>query len=334
MQPAEKTIADGAQDDTMNAGASPTPSHPPNSGTDAAAGPGYLPEPSPAACQAVADLVALLRLEALEKNLFRGNSLDIGSHAVFGGQVLGQALMAAGRTVEGQPVHSLHGYFLRAGDKTAPIVYEVDRIRDGASFVTRRVVAIQHGQAIFHMSASFHRPEDGPAEHQGLMPIARPPEELDNDHERERARLHLMPERSHAHLRSASAVDMRSTDPLDLLAPELRPPHSLHWLRAAAPLPDEPLLHHALLAYASDWSLMRVAMLPHGLSWTQPGVQGVSLDHAMWFHRGFRFDEWMLYQKDSPSLSDSRGFCRGSLWSREGQLLASVAQEGLIRKRV
>lgn len=282
---------------------------------------------------AVAELVALLRLEQFEHNLFRGSNLDVGSKAVFGGQVLGQALMAAGRTVDGHVVHSLHGYFLRAGDKAAPIVYEVDRIRDGASFVTRRVVAIQHGQAIFHMSASFQRPETGPAEHQGQMPGAPPPESLQSAHERERALLHLLPERAHAHRRSVPPVDLRPTETLDLLAPDKRPPYSLHWLRANAPLPDDPLIHQAMLAYASDWSLMGVAMLPHGLTWTQPGVMGVSLDHAMWFHRPFRVDDWLLYQKDSPSFSGARGFCRGSLWSRDGQLVASVAQEGLIRVR-
>jgi acyl-CoA thioesterase-2 len=293
----------------------------------------FDPVADAAAVQAVAELVDALRLEALEHNLFRGRSLDMGGTNVFGGQVLGQALMAAGRTAEGQPVHSLHGYFLRGGDKAAPIVYEVDRIRDGKSFITRRVVAIQHGQAIFHMAASFHRPEEGPAIHQGTMPEAPAPEGLVNDHLWQRRHIDQLPARQQAWLRSTPAVDLRTADPLDLFAPERRPAQMLHWLRAAAPLPDDPLVHHALLAYASDWSLMRVAMLPHGLSWNQPGVQGVSLDHAMWFHRDFRFDEWLLYEKDSPSLSDARGFCRGALWTRDGRLVASVAQEGLIRMR-
>ena len=283
--------------------------------------------------QALHDLVDLLRLEQIEHNLFRGRSLDVGGTAVFGGQVLGQALMAAARTVaDGQSVHSLHGYFLRAGDKTRPIVYEVDRLRDGASFSTRRVVAIQHGQAIFHMSASFHKRESGPS-HQGVMPAAPPPEQLVNEHLRQRALSDRLPERMRAYLQQPQPVDLRAVDPLDLLAPEARPPQALHWLRAAHGLPDDPLLHQALLAYASDWSLMRVAMLPHQLNFTQPNVQGVSLDHAMWFHRDFRFDDWLLYQSDSPSLSGARGFCRGSLWSRDGQLVASVAQEGLIRVR-
>jgi len=283
--------------------------------------------------QALQALVELLRLEPLEHNLFRGQSRDVGGPAVFGGQVLGQALMAAARTVAaGQSVHSLHGYFLRAGDKAVPIVYDVDRIRDGASFATRRVVAIQHGQAIFHMSASFHKREGGPA-HQDTMPEAPPPESLADDHQRERAMADHLPERRRAFLQLPQPVELRSVSPLDPLAPEPRPAQALHWLRAPHALPDDPLLHQALLAYASDWSLMRVAMLPHGLSFNQSGVQGVSLDHAMWFHRDFRFDDWLLYQSDSPSLAGARGFCRGSLWSRDGALVASVAQEGLIRVR-
>jgi acyl-CoA thioesterase-2 len=283
--------------------------------------------------QALRGLVDLLTLEQFEHNLFRGQNRDFGSPAVFGGQVLGQALMAAARTVaDSQSVNSLHGYFLRAGDKSVPIVYEVDRIRDGASFATRRVVAIQHGQAIFHMSASFHKSEGGPA-HQGTMPDAPPPEQLEDEHLRQRAIADQLPQRMRAFLQQPQPVDLRAVDPMDLLAPEVRPAYALHWLRAAAALPDDPLLHQALLAYASDWSLMRVAMLPHQLNFTKPAVQGVSLDHAMWFHRDFRFDEWLLYQSDSPSLAGARGFCRGSLWSRDGRLVASVAQEGLIRVR-
>jgi len=284
--------------------------------------------------QALAALVDLLRLERLEDKLFRGHSHDVGGPAVFGGQVLGQALMAAGRTVlAAHSVNSLHGYFLRAGDKAVPIVYEVDRIRDGASFSTRRVVAVQHGEAIFHMSASFHRREPGPAEHQSGMPAAAPPEQLVNEHERQRAMAERLPERMRGFLQQPQPVDLRSCDPLDPLLPEARPAQALHWLRAVDRLPDEPLLHQALLAYASDWSLMRVAMLPHRLNFPQPGVMGVSLDHAMWFHRDFRFDDWLLYQSDSPSLHGARGFCRGSLWGRDGSLVASVAQEALIRVR-
>lgn len=311
----------------------PAPASATNPATNPATNLTTNPATDPATRQAVRELVDLLRLEQLEHNLFRGLNRDVGSPAVFGGQVLGQALMAAARTVvDSQSVHSLHGYFLRAGDKAVPIVYEVDRIRDGASFTTRRVVAIQHGQAIFHMSASFHRREAGPA-HQSAMPAAPAPETLVNEHLRQRAISSQLPQRMRPFLQQPQPVDLRAVDPLDLLAPEARPAQMLHWLRAADRLPDDALVHQALLAYASDWSLMRVAMLPHRLNFTQPEVQGVSLDHAMWFHRDFRFDDWLLYQADSPSLSGARGFCRGSLWTRDGQLVASVAQEGLIRLR-
>ena len=283
--------------------------------------------------QALSDLVDLLGLEALEEDQFRGRNLDHGSPAVFGGQVLGQSLMAAALTVtEAQTIHSLHGYFLRAGDKSEPIVYEVDRVRDGASFSLRRIAAIQHGREIFQMSASFHRPEDGPS-HQGEMPSAPPPEGLVDEHLRQRAISDQMPERMQAFLQQAHPLDFRSVDPLDPLNPDARPPQALHWMRAAHRLPDDPLVHQAMLAYASDFSLMRVAMQPHRLNFAQPGLLCASLDHAMWFHRDFRFDDWLLYQSDSPLMTGGRGFCRGSLWSRDGQLVASVAQEGLIRVR-
>jgi len=268
--------------------------------------------------QALQSLVAQLQLEQLEKNLFRGTSTDIGAPAVFGGQVLGQALMAAARTVDGHAAHSLHGYFLRAGDKAAPIVYDVDRIRDGASFTTRRVVAIQHGEPIFHMSASFHRREEG-ASHQCAMPEAPPPEDLTP--------------RAGPRVRVEGPIEFRYVDPRDPVTAGPRPPHSQLWLRTADALPDDPLLHQAMLAYASDYSFMGVAMQPHGLAFQQPGVQGVSLDHAMWFHRDFRCDDWLLYDADSPSAEHARGFCRGALFDRAGRLVASVAQEGLIRVR-
>jgi len=306
------------------------PHHDPHPATDAG-GHGHLPDNDTG--QALRDLVDLLRLEPLEHNLFRGRSRDNGGQAVFGGQVLGQALMAAGRTVDpAHQVHSLHGYFLRAGDKAMPIVYDVDRIRDGASFTTRRVVAIQHGQAIFHMSASFQKQEGGPT-HQDSMPAAPPPEGLEDDHQRERRLADRMPAWRQQYLQQPQPVQMRAVNPIDAFHPVPMPAQALHWMRAPHPLPDDPLIHQALLAYASDFSLMSVAMRPHALSWQQGNVQGVSLDHAMWFHRDFRFDDWLLYQSDSPSLSGARGFCRGSLWRRDGTLVASVAQEGLIRIR-
>jgi acyl-CoA thioesterase-2 len=223
--------------------------------------------------------------------------------------------MAAARTVDnGHAAHSLHGYFLRPGDKTAPIVYDVDRIRDGGSFTTRRVVAIQHGEAIFHMSASFHRREAG-VEHQRAMPPVPSPESL--------------PEQQRKAL--ALPIDFRFADGRPPLGEARWGPSGHTWLRMVDALPDDPLLHQALLAYASDYSLLGVAMQPHGLDFRMPGVQGVSLDHAMWFHRDFRCDDWLLYEADSPSAYGARGFCRGSLYSRDGRLVASVAQEGLVR---
>lgn len=279
---------------------------------------------------ALRELVNQLRLERLAEYRFRGGNVDIGSPAVFGGQVLGQALMAAARTVSEHVVHSLHGYFLRAGDKAHPIVYEVDLVRDGASFSMRRVVALQHGQAIFHMSASFHRRESG-VDHQREMPSAPPPEGLTDENDARLALREYLPLAARAVVEQARAVDIRPVDPPHMLSPEQRPPYAQTWLRASGALPDDPLIHQALLAYASDFSLLGVAMRPHGLSFMQPGVQGVSLDHAMWFHRDFRFDDWLLYETDSPSAAGARGFCRGSLFSRDGRLVASVAQEGLIR---
>ena len=272
----------------------------------------------PAARQAALyALVEQLRLEQLEKNLFRGSSSDIGAPAVFGGQVLGQALMAAARTVDnGHAAHSLHGYFLRPGDTKAPIVYDVDRIRDGGAFTTRRVVAIQHGEAIFHMSASFHRREGG-VEHQGAMPVVPAPDSLQEQ----------------AHQPLSLPIDFRFADGRPPLGHGVCPPTGQTWMRTVDRLPDDPLLHQAMLAYASDYSLLGVAMQPHGLDFRKPGVQGVSLDHAMWFHRDFRIDDWLLYDTDSPSAFGARGFCRGSVYSQDGRLVASVAQEGLVRVR-
>lgn len=276
------------------------------------------------------ELVAHLQLEQLEINLFRGRSHDIGSPAVFGGQVLGQALMAAARTVPSRAVHSLHAYFLRPGDKEAPIVYEVDRIRDGASFTTRRVTAIQHGKAIFHMTASFQRTEQG-VEHQRAMPEAPDPDQVRDDRVAMRAAFDQLPARARAVLDRQRPIDFRTVDPVHPIAPGAHPPCNQAWMRATGALPDDAVLHCALLAYASDFSLLSVALRPHSLTYFQPDVQIVSLDHAMWFHRDFRFDDWLLYETDSPSATGARGFCRGSIFSRDGRLVASVAQEGLIR---
>ncbi len=276
------------------------------------------------------DLLVQLDLEQLEENLFRGDSRDIGGRSVFGGQVLGQALVAAGRTVEERRCHSLHAYFLRPGDMEAPIVYEVDRIRDGRSFTTRRVVAIQHGRAIFNLSASFQKREDG-VEHQAQGPDVPGPEGLKSETELRREVAARVPEKVRDVFLRERAIEIRPVESLELFEPGQHPPYKHCWIRARGKLPDHPDLHQCMLAYASDFTLLSTAARPHGLSLMQRHVQAASLDHAMWFHRDFRMDDWLLYAMDSPSASNARGFNRGSLFTRDGRLIASVAQEGLIR---
>lgn len=279
------------------------------------------------------ELLGLLELEPIERNLFRGNSRDIVGRRVFGGQVLGQALMAAVNTVdEPRFAHSIHGYFLRPGDMQHPIVYEVDRIRDGGSFTTRRVVAIQHGRAIFSMSASFQIEEAG-ADHQLPMPEVPPPEELQSERELAEALADQVPDALRERLVRDRPIDMRPVDPINPFKPEPRPACQSIWIRAAGEMPHDPTLHRVVLAFASDYNLLGAALRPHALSLFQRNMQAASLDHAMWFHREFRIDEWLLYVMDSPSASNARGFSRGSIFSRDGRLVASVAQEGLIRVR-
>lgn len=283
--------------------------------------------------QAVLDgLVALLDLEELEVNIFRGQSPREERQRVFGGQVAGQALVAAGRTVEASVVHSLHAYFLRPGDPTIPILYEVDRIRDGKSFTTRRVVAIQHGRAIFHLSASFQHPESG-VEHMATMPAAPAPETLPTFLERMQPQLATANEEVRRWILRERPIDVREVEPVNEFSPEKRPPRQLVWIRADGKLPDDLLLHQCVMAYASDMTLLDTTTLPHALSWWDSSVQMASLDHAMWFHRPFRADEWLLYAQVSPSASGARGFATGSFFTRDGRLVASVAQEGLIRLR-
>ena len=278
------------------------------------------------------ELIGQLQVEQLELNLFRGVSADIGSPNVFGGQVLGQALAAAARTVEeGRSVHSLHAYFLRPGDKKAPIVYDVDRIRDGKSFTTRRVVAIQHGQPIFNSSMSFQVREEG-VEHQDKMPDVPGPEGLMNDVEWRKTLLHHLPERVHKSFLRHRPMEMREVEPMDPFNPVPQPASYCAWIRAEQALPDDPVLHQSMLAYSSDFSLLQAAMRPHAMSFAQRDLQIASLDHAMWFHRDFRMDDWLLYVIDSPSTSSSRGLCRGKFFTRDGRLVASTAQEGLIRR--
>lgn len=279
------------------------------------------------------NLLELLDLEPLEHNIYRGTNRDIGSGRVYGGQVLAQALVAAGRTVEaGRLAHSLHGYFILPGDLAAPIVYFVDRLRDGRSFSTRRVTAIQHGQAIFNLSASFHVEEPGP-EHQEEMPSIPPAVELPRELDLIRMIADRIPEKLRDIYTQDRPIDFRPLDPVDPFSPEPADPLKYSWLRGDGEMPDDVLQHQAVLAYASDYGLLGAALLPHGISFRQPHVQAATLDHALWFHRRFRVDDWLLYRMESPTAHGARGFTRGSIFSREGALVASVAQEGLVRIR-
>lgn len=282
--------------------------------------------------RAVAELLDILNLEQLERNLFRGRSPQVGWQRVFGGQVIGQALVAASRTVEGRNPHSLHGYFMLPGDPRVPIIYEVDRIRDGRSFTTRRVVAIQHGQAIFSMSASFQVEEQG-FSHQALMPKVPMPEDLPSEDQIKADVMPLMPEPMRTYYERDRPIEMRpveisrytSTDPME--------PQFHVWIRATGTLPDDPAIHQAVLAYASDMTLLDTSLVPHGRTVFDPTIQAASLDHALWFHRPFRADDWLLYAQDTPNASGARGFSRGLIFKRDGTLVASVAQEGLTRDR-
>ena len=277
-------------------------------------------------------LLALLKLERIEENLFRGQSQDLGWGTVFGGQVMGQALSAAAQTVpEERPVHSLHGYFLRTGDAKKPIVYDVDRIRDGRSFTTRRVVAIQNGRPIFNLSASFQKVEDG-FEHATSMPDAPAPEGLLSELELARQAVGEIPAALRARATAPRPIEIRPVDPVDPLNPEKKPPHRMVYYRTIAPLPDALSVHQYLLAYASDFHFITTAMQPHAVSWLSPKMQVASLDHAMWFHRPFRLDDWMLYVVDSPSASGARGLARGQFFTPDGRLVASTTQEGLMRQ--
>jgi acyl-CoA thioesterase-2 len=282
----------------------------------------------------VQDLLTLLDIEPLEENIYRGHNRHIGTGRVFGGQVLAQALVAAQRTVDADRVaHSIHGYFILPGDMNAPIVYFVDRLRDGKSFATRRVTAIQHGRAIFNMSASFQVVEDDGPEHQVEMPDAPPPEELVSDLELLRAHADRIPEALRPILTQDRPIDFRPVDPVDPFAPVARPPRRMLWLRAIGEMPQEQLASQAVFAYASDFGLLATALLPHAVSIYTPGMQVATLDHAVWFHRPVHFDEWHLYVMDSPAAAGARGFTRGLLFNRNGQLIASTAQEGLTRRR-
>jgi len=276
-------------------------------------------------------IIETLDLEEIELNHYLATSPNEGWQRVYGGQVIGQALVAASRTVdEDRQAHSLHGYFLRAGDKDIPILYKVDRIRDGRSFATRRVVAIQHGQAIFTMSISFQVAEEG-LSHQFPMPPTPKPEELKDEGELRREQAQSWPAEFQESFTSSSAIQMKHVEPTDLLNPEPAEPRQRCWMKSGEALPDDPRLHQCVLAYLSDWSLLDTAARPHGVSFMQDNVQVASLDHAMWFHRPFRADEWLLYDQDSPTASGARGFNRGLIYNQAGELVASTTQEGLMR---
>ncbi|HEV2558723.1 MAG TPA: acyl-CoA thioesterase II [Microvirga sp.] len=280
--------------------------------------------------RAIDDLLSILDLEPLEHNLFRGRSPQAGWQRVFGGQVIGQALVAACRTVEGRRPHSLHAYFLLPGDPKVPIVYDVERLRDGRSFATRRVKAIQHGNAIFAMSVSFHGEEPG-FDHRAEMPDVPMPEDLPAEHEVKAGVMRLMPDPVRAYYERERPIELRPVEYTRYTTREPMEPRFNLWIRATGRLPDDPAIHQCVLAYASDMTLLDSSLIAHGRTVFEREIQAASLDHALWFHRPFRADEWLLYTQDSPSASGARGFSRGLIFTRDGTLVASVAQEGLIR---
>ena len=282
---------------------------------------------------AVDDLVAILDLERLEQNLFRGRGPSAGWQRVYGGQVLGQALVAAVRTVpEERVAHSLHAYFLLPGDPAEPIIYDVERSRDGGSFTTRHVRGIQHGRTMFSMGVSFHKHEEG-YDHHAPMPEAPPPEELPNEHDLKERMLDKLPENMRKYWERERPIEIRPVDVSRYFGRDDREPRQLIWMRATKPLPDFFPLHQCVLAYDSVFTLLDMALIAHGKLMFAKDLQLASLDHAMWFHRPFRADEWLLYAQDSPSAFGARGFCRGSVYTREGLLVASTTQEGLMRRQ-
>ncbi len=307
-----------------------------------------MPTGNNKATNALGALLSLLDLEQLEVNLFRGNSGATGFQRVYGGQVLAQSLVAAQRTVgrtatgpnspqdkslnEPRPVHSMHAYFLLAGDPKVPIVYDVERVRDGGSFSTRRVKAIQHGQPIFVLSASFHKEEHG-FDHKAEMPDVPAPEDLPSEPELRKAFVAQVPENMRSYFTRERPMEMRLVEVERYKTREPAKPVQHVWMRANGKLPDDPEIHQAVLAYASDFTLLDTALVPHGKLMFDVDIQLASLDHALWIHRPFRADEWLLYAQDSPSASSARGFSRGSVFRRDGTLIASTTQEGLMRNR-
>ena len=277
-------------------------------------------------------LLDLLDLENLETDLFQGRVPKQSRRRVFGGHVIGQALVAAIRTVEEHSAHSLHAYFLRPGDPKVPIMYEVDRIRDGRSFTSRRVVARQHDRAIYHMSVSFQVDEKG-VEHQIEMPNVPKPDELPDEMERRKSIAHLMPEDARDRFLSERPIEIRPIDPRLPFNPEPAPPVSRYWVRTRTILPPEFDQHECLLAYASDMTLAETALWPHGMTWYEDQTVSASLDHSMWFHRPFRGDEWLLFDQSSPSSFGGKGLNFGNIFSADGRLIAAMTQEGMVRQR-
>ncbi|HEV2532655.1 acyl-CoA thioesterase II [Phenylobacterium sp.] len=277
-------------------------------------------------------LVETLQLERLEVNLFRGRTPDDRPGRIFGGQVISQSLLAAYETVEDRVCHSLHCYFIRPGDPTVPIVFEVDRSRDGGSFTTRRVIAVQHGQQIFNLAASFQVREEG-FEHQLPMPKTPSWREMPDEREARRAMMEKHPEQFKGWMDRHQPIELRSEDARTYFTQGPKEPESASWIRCRDPIGDDFRMHQVVLAYASDMNLLSTSMRPHGVHWQTQGFQSASLDHAMWFHRPVNFETWHLYAQDSPSASGGRGFIRGSIYAEDGTLVASVAQEGLIRLR-
>ncbi|MFT6028901.1 MAG: acyl-CoA thioesterase-2 [Oleiphilaceae bacterium] len=277
-------------------------------------------------------LIDVLNLKKLDKHHYEGCSEDLGFRNVFGGQVCGQAMMAAYQTVDNLQAHSMHGYFLRAGDPSLPIQYEAQIIRDGRSFSARRIIARQYNKEIFTLNVSFQKAEKG-LEHQFEMPETTEPDVLSSELEMRRRFKHLIPENIREQFTRDRPIEIRPVNPINYSNPDKRSPYKQNWFRTVAALPDDLTLHHCILTYASDFGLLGTSMLPHGVSFAQKEMQVTSLDHAIWFHRPFRVDEWLLYDMDSPSACSGRGFNRGNIYNQKGQLVASVCQEALIRKK-
>jgi acyl-CoA thioesterase II len=281
--------------------------------------------------EALEKLLDLLDLEKIEEGLFRGQSEDLGLRQVFGGQVMGQAIYAAKQTVPtDRVVHSFHSYFLRPGDSNKPIIYDVETLRDGTSFSARRVSAIQNGKPIFYMTASFQSQEEG-FEHQNTMPDVSPPEELMSETEIARKFAHLIPEKVREKFIDHQPIEMRPVKFHNPIQGSVEEPHRYVWFRANGKMPDDLRVHQYMLGYASDFNFLPTALQPHGIGFLEPGVQIATIDHSMWFHRPFRLDHWLLYAVESTSASGARGFVRGQIYSREGVLVASTVQEGVMR---